>query len=188
MKAIGIISFLISLALNSSSQITKNNWLVGGNAAFSSTDYKSDLGSKSTYIAFEFSPNVGYLIIDKLATGLRIGFFNAKQKALGTSASSRYTSFSYGPFVRYYFLKTTAQTNLLFEISYQHGTEKATGYENDKNTFSFATGPVLYLNTVVGVEFLVGYSTSKYAGFSGNNNTFMISVGFQIHLEKEVRI
>ena len=186
MKTIAIFTLItLFLSFSSSGQITKKNWIIGGNAGFSSTNYKSVIGSKSTFTILQISPNVGCFIIDKLATGLRVSLYNSNQKATGTSTSSKYNTNSFGPFIRYYFLKKSSQTNLLFETSYQYGIEKGDSYKNKKNIFSFASGPVIYLNTVVGIEFLVGYSTTKYVGYTRSNNTVQVNIGLQIHLEKE---
>lgn len=166
-------------------QITKKNWLVGGNATFSSTDYKSELVAKNTITIFQISPNIGYFFADRLAVGARVSFHSSQLKATGTSTTSKYTTSNLGPFVRYYFLKPNNQTNILLEASYQYGTEKGDSWKNKKNTFSVAAGPVIYLNTVVGIEFIVGYSSEKYVDFDGSNNTIQVGIGLQIHLEKE---
>jgi len=176
---------ILFLSCNLMGQVTKRNWMVGGNINFSSTEFKSEVGSKSTFTIFQFSPNIGYFIMDKLALGLRVSLYNTSQKATGTSSSSKYNTSNWGPFFRYYFLKSDNQTNIFFETSYQYGTEKGDSYKNKKNSFSFVAGPVVYLNTVVGIEFLVGYTTTKYVGFEGNNNSIQAGIGLQIHLEKE---
>ena len=53
------------------------------------------------------------------------------------------------------------------------------------NSFSFAAGPVLYFNSSVGLEFLVGYSTVKYLHIEGSDNTLQAVIGLQVHLESE---
>ena len=159
--------------------------MVGGNIGFSSTDYKSDAGTKSTFIVLRGSPNVGYFFGDKVAAGLRLDLLNNKQKATGTNVSKQYTTTGLGPFVRYYFLSQNRQTNILLEASYQYGTEKGDSWKYKKNSYSFAAGPVVYLNTVVGIEFLVGYTSTKYVDYEGSNNSVQVGLGLQIHLEKE---
>ena len=41
------ILFIIFLYANANSQISKGYWLVGGNISYSSTNFKSDFGSKA---------------------------------------------------------------------------------------------------------------------------------------------
>jgi Outer membrane protein beta-barrel domain len=185
MKKIATLGFITIFCFKSHSQITKGNWMLGGNTGFSSTNYESNVGSKSTFIVLRGSPNVGYFFSDKVAAGLRLDFLNNKQKATSTNTSSKYTTMGLGPFVRYYFLQSNSQTNILVEASYQYGTEKGDSWKYKKNTFSLVAGPVIYLNTVVGMEFLVGYFSSKYMDYDGNNNSLQVGIGFQIHLEKE---
>ena len=178
-------TFLLCLLLLcmqvASAQLTKGNWLVGGNASFSSTKFASDATSKSTYTNLRLSPNVGYFLSDRLATGLRISFSRETQDVTGSSIFNQ-TNIDLGPFARYYFLPTEQQLNILFDASYQYGKNKSADIA--RSTLMFNAGPVFYFNSSVGLEFLAGYSIEKYQNFSGSNTTFSLSIGFQIHLEK----
>jgi hypothetical protein len=51
-------------------------------------------------------------------------------------------------------------------------------------TFFINAGPVIFLNSSVGVEFTIGYSSTHIKGNNDNNNVFQTGIGFQIHLEK----
>jgi hypothetical protein len=178
-----IICFTIKGA---NSQTTKGNWLVGGSASYASTNYKSDAGSKSIGFVFNLSPNIGYFLADKFATGIKIGIGKSGYKAQGTSVSSIYTDFNVGPFVRYYLLSSDKQFNIITEGSYQYGfTADELRRLTTKNTFAFAAGPVVYFNSSVGLEFLVGYATYKNLGFSGSNSTVQVGLGLQVHLQRD---
>jgi hypothetical protein len=184
----------------SSAQITKHNWLVGGTGLFSSTTFYSragGIGERQTQI--NISPNIGYFLADKFAAGLRLGYSNNRYKQLNTPNYnlSKYITYSVGPFLRYYFLPTDKQFNLLVDGSYQYGNERGGGVVStgsdpvdfdltkyQKHTFSFAAGPIIYFNSSVGLEFLAAYTTSKYANITGRNNTFQFGIGLQVHLEK----
>ncbi|MBC7688487.1 MAG: hypothetical protein H7211_09940 [Aquabacterium sp.] len=188
MKKFIVLLLLACIACNITyCQITKGNWLLGGNASFASTNYKSDAGSKSIGFDLKLTPNIGYFIIDKLAAGAKVGIGKNGFKAQGTSVSSTYTDFNIGPFVRYYLLSSEKLINILTEVTYQYGFAGGNGVSKKptKSTFAFATGPAIYFNNSVGLEFLIGYSTYKYATFLGSNNTIQFSIGFQFYLEKD---
>jgi hypothetical protein len=57
------------------------------------------------------------------------------------------------------------------------------------NTFSASAGPVIYFNSSVGMEFLLGYYSRKEViqqngDIINHQKGFQIGIGFQIHLEK----
>jgi len=176
---------ILFLAVKSNSQITKGNWLVGGNMSFSLTNYKSDIGQRNTAFTLQIAPNIGYFFTDKFAIGLKAGINKHGGKATGTSVYSFVTDFNLGPFIRYYFLPVDKQLNILVEGSYQYGFIGGNTQKTSKNTFAFAVGPVVYFNTSVGLEFLIGYSTSKYVGFAGSNGTIQVGLGLEVHLERD---
>lgn len=200
MKKVLLFTLTAFILKTSSAQITKHNWLVGGTGLFSSTTSNSmagAIGQRHTQI--NLSPNIGYFLVDKLAAGLRLGYSNDRYKELNTPNYnlSKYIAYSVGPFLRYYFLPSDKQFNLLVDGSYQYGNERGGGVVStgsdpvdfdltkyQKHTFSFAAGPVIYFNSSVGLEFLAAYTTSKYANITGRNNTFQVGVGLQVHLEK----
>lgn len=172
---------LISIASNS--QITKKNWMLGGNISYASTNYNSTVyGPPHTTYYLQISPNIGYFFVDKLAGGLRAGISKTGEEARNQS----YTDFNVGPYFRYYLLNLEKQVNVVTEAAYLYGFEKGSTPEStSKNTFSFSAGPVIYFNNVVGLEMLVSYSTYKFSQIEGNNNTIRFGIGLQVHLEKE---
>lgn len=178
---IALLSFITSAA---NSQITKRNWMLGGIINYASTNYNSEnYGATHTAYNLQIKPNIGYFFIDKLAAGIKTGIGKTGQKG-GTN----YTDFNIGPFFRYYFLNQDKNVNILSEGMYQYGFEGSLSGSNNstsKSTFTFSAGPVIYFNTVVGLEFLISYSTYKFSGIKGSNNTVMVGLGLQVHLERE---
>ena len=74
MKIFTIILFFTSLSY---SQITKNNWLVGGSGNFKTTKTEKLSDGTKPYddrTIFSFSPNVGYFFYDKLAGGISLSY------------------------------------------------------------------------------------------------------------------
>lgn len=177
------ITFFILLALLvniTNAQITKGNWMLGGEVSYSSTDYNSENFSSVKSYYLKISPQAGFFFRDKLAAGVKAGINSEGVRV------NNFTDFNIGPFVRYYFLSPENRVNLLAEGLYQYGFDKFSNANSvSKNTFSFSVGPAIYFNSVVGLEILASYSTYKFADIEGRNNTIMIGVGLQVHLEKE---
>jgi len=167
---------------NADSQISKGNWLVGGNATFSRLQNSSTASVQFKQTNFEIRPLLGYFLKDKFAIGLDPSLTFGSNNIANTS-----TVITVGPFFRYYFLDTDNRVNLFAETGYDYGSiiGKGQGKGQHLNTVSFSGGPVIYFNTSVGLEFIITYATTKVAGFSGNNNKVQFGIGFQIHLEKD---
>lgn len=177
---LAIICLLITIKGNC--QLTKGNFLIGGNASFSSTKFKNTLTSNYTLTELNISPNIGYFFADKFAFGIRPGYSLTRNNFGNTK--STFENFLIGPFARYYFLEKDKRINILSEISYQNITTKSPGNaKTNINGFSFLLGPVLYFNSSVGMEFTLGYSTAKYSK-ELSNNSLQVGIGLQIHLEK----
>jgi hypothetical protein len=184
---------LTTLTFQSFGQLTKGNWLVGGTGNFltSKNTYTSPTySSTSERIDINISPNVGYFIIDKLAAGLRSSFSKYKEQVNGAGGGySNLNRFEFGPFMRYYFLSAEKQYNILSDINYQYGLYWFTPTKGSINTFSASAGPVIYFNSSVGMEFLLGYYSRKEViqqngDIINHQKGFQIGIGFQIHLEK----
>ncbi len=177
MKIKTIIAVLLFSSL-ANAQITKGNWMVGGNAFFDNTTSKDNGGNEypsTTQIII--APNIGYFIYDKFSTGLGTRLYYAKTK--GNSSSN--SGFGIGPFVRYYFLKPEKTINVLIEANYSYNKDFN---QSDFNTsYGFKAGPVIYFNSSVGLELLAKYEHT-YSSDSYTSNSFQIGLGFQIHLEK----
>lgn len=190
MKKIILLIIAISFIVNSTKgQIIKGNWMIGGNISYSSTTYKSEALANNTGYVLKIEPDIGYFLADKFVVGLKADISKQGSKATGTSVFSSYTDFNIGPFFRYYFLPSENIINIIVEGAYLYGFEGGSttgrgGQKTSKNTFSLAAGPVVYFNSAVGLEFLIGYSTYKYVGFTGSNGTIQMRLGFQVYLEK----
>lgn len=190
MKNIISLFLLISFSV-AKSQIDKAIWLVGGSGSFSSTKNtfnSPNYSQTSDVVGIKISPNIGYFIFEKFAIGLRPSF--SKDKAQVTTAAGGYTNvnrFEIGPFVRYYFLNKEKPYNILTDISYQTGLYAFRSDKGTNNTFSASVGQVIYFNSSVGLEFLLGYyrrNEKVKEVFETMQQGFQIGIGFQIHLEK----
>lgn len=180
------ILLLILITFSANAQITKGNWLVGGNASFSYDSHKTtnDLGN-TRYSSFnlELSPNVGYFFVDKLAGDARISYNqNFSEESTSSSDSS---TLSVDPFVRFYFLPTEQNFNIFGESSYKFYLKNE---YSDIKTFSVKAGATYFVNHSVGYELALQYLNSNFDNSfnsSGTINTIMLSFGVQIYLEKQ---
>jgi len=185
-----ILLILISFIFynNANSQITKNNWMVGGNGSFVFSKASSG-GSNSKTVNLSLAPDIGYFFVDKFAGGVRLTFNRVHIKYRPSNNFSTFKNYSIGPFVRYYLLDVDRQSNILIEGSYQFGNDKVettnSTSNNSTNIISFSAGPVIYFNGSVGIEFLLNYSSTGTKGYKGRGDSFGVSIGLQIHLEKD---
>ena len=106
MKKTIILSALALTTFIAKAQTEKNNWIVGGALAFtSSTQKEADMPGSASSTAVALSPSAGYFFINNLAAGASINLTSAhsSNSNSGSTSSSTVTLFSAGPFVRYYF-------------------------------------------------------------------------------------
>ena len=178
-------------------QIDKGIWIVGGSGSFNS--YHNDLHTP-TYtvinrnIDITISPSIGYFITDKLALGLRPSYVLQKSidrgsTGIASGGNGNFSSIELGAFGRWYFLKKENNYNIVSDISYNYGFQSNFGSNTGhSNSIKALVGPVLYFNSSIGVELLVGYNSQRI--FSDDktknfNRGFLTTIGFQIHLEKD---
>ncbi|HET8828927.1 MAG TPA: hypothetical protein VFM79_06280 [Pelobium sp.] len=199
-KRTSLFLFLILFfSLSSFAQLDKNTWIVGGGGTFTSVNDEFSSSTVSTEYKrtnLQISPNIGYFFIDKLATGLKSSIWWQKDKGISSNSLtiSKSIRLDYGPFIRYYFLNKKKTFNILTDVSYQFGNVKD-NYSKDKgarNNFAVMAGPVIYFNSSVGLELLMGYKTQREEFTSSNSisnyidtkKSFLVGVNFQIHLTK----
>lgn len=185
MKNVFFLACITFFAIGESNgQIEKGSWLVGGSAGFTSDDHSSPL-EKSTVVVFDVSLNAGYFFISKLAVGLKPSYsFESYKGTTGTPIKVH--NWYAGPFVRYYFLPNDRMANFFAESSYAYGTSRYAGQSSHSNKYTFLGGPVIFLNSAVGLELTIGYTIEKYNTINqARLNTFQTGIGLQFHLPKE---
>jgi hypothetical protein len=185
MKTLTLFFFIIFTAtLTANAQITKGNWLVGGDASFFSNKSESELNGTISETSFLIiSPNVGYFFIDKLAGGIDLRFSFVDP---GKSVNSE--NYGFGPFLRYYFLKTDNLVNIFSQLNYNISFGKnGLGTRSKSIGYGFEIGTSLFFNNSVALEFFLSYDNTKNTldrVDRRNTEQFLVGLGFQIHLEK----
>ncbi len=184
MKNIPLFVFIFFISFSAKSQITKGNWLVGGSGSFSHDKVKFANGETIT-TQIELHPRIGYFATDRFATGL-LGNYGLVLTNLNNTKAT-YADYGIGPFVRYYFLPIENRTNLLIDASsaYNGRGNSITSNIPGFITYNFSAGPVIFLNSSVGLELLLGYKGYKELKNEARSNGINFSIGIQIHLEKE---
>lgn len=184
---------ILICSVHSYAQLNKGNWLVGGVGNFTSTknSYSNPSISQMADVIFlNLSPDIGYFFIDKLSVGIKPGFTWNKTEVLpinGGGGSSNIKRFEVGPFIRYYLLNADNPYNILADISYQFGTARNKPANGNISTFSISAGPVIYFNTSVGLEVLIGYYQKNEEfknSYSSGQKGLQVGVGFHFYLEK----
>lgn len=187
-ETILIVAAIISFTIQANSQITKGNWMVGGNASFSTNNTSSLQGGDA--LNFQISPRIGYFLRNNFAMGIQFDY--ASQDLSNYTQSIRVglivKRFSLGPFVRYYFLNPEKQVNVFLEGNYSYGSYESKGYylisNGRNNNYSLQAGTAIYFNSSVAIEFTLGYYLINDITYGYNNNGLSTGIGFQIHLEK----
>jgi hypothetical protein len=172
-----LIALVASLSLNA--QITKNNWLVGGSAAFSYTRTNPEINGR--LFEMNLSPNIGYFFWDKLAFGLRSTYnFTRQRSDLNRSETERVML---APFVRYYLLEADRDLNLFVESAYGVQID-IIGDRRNPEEFSMKGGLSIFLNSSVAFEIALSYINYNSKNQFEGDHTVLLGFGLQIHLEK----
>jgi hypothetical protein len=155
-------------------QITKGNFLVGGNLSF---EYSSHSIEEEGISQLTLKPDGGYFFIDKVAAGLHVDM------SLTGNRGDKYVTLMLGPFIRYYFLSEAKKINVLAEADFMFGSEKYSGFSSEgKTAFGLSAGPVFFISPQVGMETLLNWHMLKYANDEGRITRLGLSVGIQVYL------
>jgi hypothetical protein len=187
MKKLKLFTALLLLTtITTTAQITKGNWMVGGNGSFSynKSETKNTSGglqqnsASLPYYYVVLEPNVGYFFLNNFSTGMKFNYTAVFSE--GQTFSQEAANISVAPFVRYYFLKDVKTINLFFEPSYYYT------FGNIYTSYSTMTrlkfGTVAFLNNSVGIEAGLSYDVGSTT--QNNFQRVLLGFGLQIHLEK----
>ena len=171
------IALVASFHLNA--QITKNNWLVGGSAAFSYTRTNPEINGR--LFEMNLSPNIGYFFWDKLAFGLRSTYNLTRGRSdLNRSTTERIMLL---PFARYYLLEADRDMNLFVESAYGVRID-IVGDRRNPEEFLLKGGLAIFLNSSVAFEIALSYINFNSKDQFVGDHTLLLGFGLQIHLEK----
>jgi outer membrane protein len=149
-------------------QVEKGKWFVAGYSNFgldigkSKYKYDGTTSENYKYSDFYFSPEAGYFVIDKLATGLFLDF-ERYTETYDDGDKDFDTKIILGPFIRYYIMEYKKLWPYA-EGRVGFGSEKYTNnYETDyEQKYSYFTtklgaGATYFVTPHVGIDAFMGY-------------------------------
>ena len=153
--------FSIVLALNASAQIDGGTMIAGGNAYFNHYINRSDsVTFKQTTVTI--SPQFGIAFADNFVAGAYFSF----------SAVKDFSSWSVGPFVRYY------MNNFYAHLGYGYTRSGSVG----QSVADISLGYAIFFNDYVALEPAVYYNQYFNKGLNGSDLGFKL--GFQIYFNR----
>jgi Outer membrane protein beta-barrel domain len=159
---------VMAVAVNA--QTDKSDWMVGGNMTINTTKGNSE---------FTFQPSAGYFFAHNFVAGAQFTLSFAKQE------DTKYSTFSVGPFARYYFNIKDSQFKPFVHADFNFGSTAVKDYLGKTSTtvtsFFIGAGGAYFINNNVALEALAGYNRSKIETYDPTNG-FLFRIGFQVHL------
>ncbi len=176
------LSFLLLLCctITANAQLEQGTWLVGGSGSFS----KIQNDNNTIFTTIHANPRIGYFLADRLTTGIH-AMYSYQSNDYSYNGGGIYShSLFFGVFTRYYLLKNEHLLNVLTELSYNYGYTGIDGYYTIMNSgkhgyASVAAGPVLFVNSAIGIE-----STISYLYNGSQNHGFKFNLGINVYLLK----
>lgn len=184
-----------AIASFASAQTEQGRILAGGSFSMEFENNKRETGSttvdRGNSFSASFNPNVGYFFIDGLAAGLELGITSSTFKADQSDFEDRYSSFTFGPFIKYYHKSNFFGMGRFGVGSAKSEQEDAGGTDETKYglfNWRLGAGYAVFLNDNVSLEPMLSYGSNTLKNKDADpevktiDNGLMISVGFQIFL------
>jgi hypothetical protein len=191
MKTFILFLLLLTITTTAFTQIKKGQYLLGGGFNFESTKDENSISPTNKSNNFFISPNIGYFLFDKMASGLRIDFSSYDSKS--GNVETHYTSTSISPFLRFYLLPSSKKVNAFIDISYIHNKTKWSSFSNPSyyekaKGYHISAGPAIFLTDQITLEFTIGYKHTKSDNFEKTkSNVINSGFGLQIHLGEKIK-
>jgi hypothetical protein len=162
-------------------QVEKGNCFLAGYSNFgldigkSKYKYDGTTTENYKYSDFNFAPEAGYFVIEKLVTGLFLDFNRYAEKD-DDGDKDFDTKIIFGPFVRYYIMEYKKLWPYA-EVRVGFGSEKYTNnYDSDyKEKWSYFTtrlgaGATYFVTKRVGIDLFMGYDYDVWTDKTDSNN------------------
>ena len=155
--------------------VNSGAWMLGGSVGFNSIKYEDDDDDNTV---FNFSPNVGYYVINDLGIGVRLNYYN---ESIGGESES---VFGFGPWARYYI----ANSSIFAQAGIDFGPAQFDLYslfsDESSSNLHFGLGYSWFLNNSVAIEPLLQYNifNENEDNFESDYNRFVFNIGVQAFL------
>ncbi|MEN9444498.1 MAG: hypothetical protein RIS47_1388 [Bacteroidota bacterium] len=168
MKKLISILAIVALVLSvgtAMSQTTQGNYLVGGASALSfssnkvTPEYDGEKGDDSKSSSFDFSPQVGYFVMDNLAVGLDLAYSSTTDKGDVDVTS---TTTVVGVFGRYYLAGEKFRPFAQAELGYAANSIKMDEtYKFSGLVYSAEVGAAYFLTESISLDLSLAYSAGS---------------------------
>ncbi len=173
MKKIALVFLVMAGTFTAMAQTEKNDWMIGGTFRINTSDNNTEI---------TLAPNAGIFVVDNLAIGGNFSLGYSK------SGNNKYTSFSVGPFARYYFTTESQTVRPILHGNFNYLSTKtkigsSASSTNTGTSFFVGGGAAAFISSSVSLDILAGYARTKYSDYDGSGG-FALSVGFQVYINK----
>lgn len=166
-----LLAMVCSSSLLAAAQTEKGDWLIGGNLQFNT--------SKANAV-FQFSPQVGYFILNNFAIG---GRFVVDHNKLG---DDRTTAVGAGPFARFYFLKAKFRPFVAADMDFSSVKRKVGSIPSSTETafnYFIGGGGAFFISDNVALETIMGFRHTKVENKQSAGG-FNFRIGFQVYINR----
>jgi outer membrane protein W len=168
-----LLSLMLLVSSLSFAQTEKGSVFVGGGFSMRTGESSSQ---------FLLNPTVGFLVADNFMFGGTVSY-NAEK--LGDLKSNE---FGIGPFARYYFGSSNTKPFVVSEFDFVTSKTQQNSSSNEIKSngtrFLIGLGFAAFINEVIAVEGISGYTYSKYKNVDGNGG-FTLRLGFGIYFNRK---
>lgn len=198
-RAILCTCVLVCISLLSQAQTEKGKFIMGGSSSFdfssSKSKWKTDNadGEDGKSSTMEFSPQVGYFVIDNLALGVELPV-NISSQTDEDDDKFTTTTIAVAPFARIYFGEGKAKpylqgavgvgnVKMKYDVSGQSSEDTSAGMF----LYQAGAGVGVFFNEYVGLDFGLGYTSVTMtpegdSDFKNISSGIGINIGFTISL------
>ena len=184
-KILVTVAIWLGVASFTFAQVEKGNWFLGGssNLEFNSDKEKIKIDNTTndwaTYRDFDFRPQVGYFVIDKLPVGIAMDISLDKTKYEINDSESTWNDFIIGPFVRYYiadldgfmpFAEASLGLGAGKETSTYGGSSDEDVQEYNAFNIKLGVGGTYFVTENVGFDLFIGYRRNQNTYKDENEN------------------
>jgi len=143
-KVLFVFSLLLTSVVAIHAQTTQGTFSLGGGIGITN-EKDEDAGEDTKSSQFNFTPSVGYFVVDNFMVGANLSIITGKEDD-GFGGDDKYSAFLFGPFIRYYKFTSNDQFAFFGELGTLFGTykDKPDGFDETKaSAFNFYISPGL---------------------------------------------
>jgi outer membrane protein len=181
MKKLILFTFFTSTVF---AQTQKGSFTVGTQLSQGTFQFEDYFRSRT----FNFSPNVGYFIINNLNVGIQtnLGLSSGKAIDMSNTFNYRFNSYSLMPYFTYFIGKNKLKPFVGASVGFGNSTikERSQTTNSSQSTYGFYGGLSYFINPNISLNTALNYSNIKYKKFNSTQST-SLTFGFQLFFPKK---